>query len=155
MTAPRATKAVKPHAVDAIIDANEAYQAARQVRQAPAWMPEPGTTVRAKVIGLKMGTSDFGAYPIIVYREWDGNEYNGKTFSVHAFHTVLRERLAELKTDIDAEQFLTYEGERTSRSRVDKDGNPQNYHSYDVDTLENVLKLAQVGNVGKDENFAF
>lgn len=141
--------AVKAHAIDKVIEQMEeqdrAYQERRAVRKAAAWMPEEGATVRATVIGLEMRGSDFGEYPCVIYRKNDG-----EVFAVHAFHTILRERLAELKTKIGVEQYITYEGQKTSRKRVDSNGNPQIYHDYDVENVGSESSLE-----GVDANFAF
>jgi hypothetical protein len=152
MTAPaRKTTASKVTDVATQVDVEALYEKSMQIRQAPAWRPTPGTRIRATVIGLRMGDSEYGKYPIIVYKTHSTNE----VVALHAFHTILRERLAELQTDIGADHFITYLGTRPSGSRVDSKGDPVNYHNYDADTYENVMKLAESGNIGKDEDFAF
>src|SRR3982751_944710 len=73
----------------------------------PAWISEPGTVVRATVIGLKMSEpNEYGQYPIITYEAADGS-----IFAVHAFHTLLRETLQELGTKVGSEQILSYDGQ--------------------------------------------
>ena len=126
----------------------ENYFARMEQRQAPAWMPEPGTTIRGTVKALRMGglTADeggYGRYPIIIYRvvgirnpgEADFNVGDHGDIAVHAFHTLIRERLAELKTAPGSDQFVTYLGTRESRNRKDKDGKPVAYHNYDAENV--------------------
>lgn len=143
----------------------EAYFERKAFRQAPAWMPEEGATIKAEVIGLKMGLSEYksadhptGEYPIIVYKVIGAFGKNGAitaepavgtTVSVHAFHTILRNELRDLGTAIGKVQWITYEGKQFSRTKKDKDGDPLGYHLYDVENDgETAIK-------GKDENFAF
>lgn len=123
----------------------EEYFARKAQRQAPAWMPEPGTTIKAEVIGLRMGQSEYGAYPIVIYRQESGD-----VVAVHAFHTTLRETLQELGTTIGKWQYVSYDGKRASRTRKDSNGEPVQYHLYDV---ENVGEDSAIQ--GVDENFSF
>lgn len=121
------------------------YQERMMLRQAPAWRPEPKTTICGEVIGLRMGSSDFGSYPIVIYRNLLTNEI----IAVHAFHTILRNKLAELKTDIGKQQWITYLGKQASRTRKDKDGEPGEYHNYDVENA------GEDAGIGKEEGFTF
>lgn len=127
------------------------YEERRKVRQTPPWMPNPGDKFKAEVIGLRVGgvDSEFGTYPIIVYR----NALNGETFAVHAFHTTLREKYKEFadgepKQLIGQEHFVSYAGKQTSRKRKDSAGNPQEYHLYDAEQVGKETTTIE-------ENFAF
>lgn len=130
-------------------DALAEYRKRMELRNAPGWRPAPNTTVRAEVIGLHMGESEYGPYPKIIYRrkEYDGTPTE-EVFALHAFHQVLKDRLRELGTDIGKEQFLTYLGTRASGTRVDSKGEAVEYHNYDV---ENVGETA----AAKSEGFTF
>lgn len=142
----------------AIEDEFAAYQERKNFRQAPAWMPEPGTTIKAEVIGLKMGSGDYGPYPIVVYKVLvspDGRSALESTVSVHAFHTLLREKLAELHTEIGSVQWITYDGKvETNASKkaraADPNAEKKEYHLYDV---ENDGQVEDV--TGKDVDFKF
>lgn len=120
---------------------------------APAWMPEPETTVMGTVIGLRMGGQPepigYGYYPVVTYKLPDGS-----IVAVHAFHSLLRERLAELKTEIGKVQMLTYLGQQASRQRTKKDADgkdiPVEYHLYYVENYGE-----ESANQGVDENFKF
>ena len=92
----------------------EAYFERKAVRMAEAWMPAPGTTFRGLVIGLRMGgqNSPYGLYPVVVYKDLADNS----TKAVHAFHQTLRDKLAELKTDIGSIQWISYEGVRVTNA---------------------------------------
>jgi hypothetical protein len=133
---------------DADTEAAE-YEMRRAIRQAEAWMPEPGAKTKGEVIGLRMGGDPepigFGYYPVIIYRNLlDSGSY----FAVHAFHTTLRERMAELKTDIGSTQWLSYQGQKESRTRKDSEGKPQKYYLYDVENVGEEL-------TAKEEGFTF
>jgi hypothetical protein len=120
-------------AAQQIEDDYTAYQERLKQAKAPAWRPEPDTTMRGTVIGLRMGASDHGAYPIVIYRM-----ENGEVVAIHAFHTLLRERLAELKTDMGSDQYITYLGRVASRKRVDAEGKPVQYHDYYAENVGDV-----------------
>lgn len=99
------------------------------IATAPGWRPSETEDKRienATVVGLRMHHHDeYGATPVIVYRKTDGTY-----ISVYAFHTVLRERLAELETKIGSVHNLAYLGSQESNTRVDANGAPQRYESY-------------------------
>jgi hypothetical protein len=145
---------------DTTADVNdiEAYFNRKNVRQAPAWMPEPGSTMKGEVIGLKMGTGDYGPYPIIVYRvilSTDADTKAGDVVSVHAFHTLLRESMKEKGTNLGSVQWITYDGKRETNDskkarKLDPTAELKEYHLYDVenDGEQNAVE-------GVDANFAF
>lgn len=125
----------------------EAYFERMNQRTAPGWRPTPGTTERATVIGLAMREDGgYEDYPVITYKRADGS-----TFAVHAFHKVLRDRLAELKTDIGSDQYVTYIGARPHNTIKNEDGTPKLYHMYDAENVGDE-KTTQVG---KADDFHF
>lgn len=122
--------------------------AARQrmdMTNAPAWIAEDGDELIGHVAMLMMGDGgEYGPYPIVVYtvESMNGETPETQFVKVHAFHTLLQDRLKELKTQIGSYQMLKYFGENKSNKRVDKDGEPQTYHHYDVQDL-NALAVAE------------
>lgn len=124
----------------------EDYFKRMEQAKAPAWRPDPGTTVVAEVIGLSMRESadGYGMYPCITYK-MEG----GAVLNVHAFHTMLRERLAELKTDIGVKQVITYAGLR-NKTKPNAKGEIEQYHDYYVENFG-----ADDTSVGKSDNFTF
>lgn len=128
----------------------EAYFSQMERDSAPGWRPEPGTTMRAAVIGMAMRTDGpYGKYPVITYRNLD----TGSTVAVHAFHQILRERLAELKTDIGSEQYITYIGKRDHNTEKDAEtGKPKQYHMYHA---ANVADIGNETTTGKAADFEF
>jgi hypothetical protein len=137
------------------VDEIEAYFERMEQRTAQGWRPEPGTTMDGTVIGLRMGSSEYGDYPIVVYKvnkmfRADGTIVPSRpTVALHIFHQVLRERMAELKTDIDTRQYVTYIGQVESNSRKDKDGDPVKYHHYDAENY------GETETTGRQEGFTF
>jgi hypothetical protein len=134
----------------------EAYFERMEQRTAQGWRPEPGTTLDGTVIGLRMGSSEYGDYPIVVYSV--NNMFNATgeavpahrpTVALHCFHQVLRERMAELKTDLGSRQYVTYLGQLESNSRKDKDGEPVKYHHYDAENY------GETETTGQQEGFTF
>lgn len=124
----------------------EEYFERKATRMAEAWRPEPGTTFKGEVIGLRMAGQEppmgYGVYPVIVYRDLADNS----TKAVHAFHSVLREKLAELKTEIGKQQFITYEGDRVTNATKDKEPKDQiRYHLYDVENVGDESSAVQEG----------
>lgn len=112
---------------------------------APPWRPsQKGDRIEnVTVVGLKMMPSEYGAYPKVVYRTQDG-EY----IAVHAFHTVLRNNLAEIGTDIGQVQNLVYLGRPLSNTRKNSEGEPQPYENYYAEVAGSEVKI-------KDEDFKF
>jgi hypothetical protein len=141
----------------------EAYFERQAERTAKGWKPEAGTTVRGKVIGLRLGQSDYptaenptGEYPIVIYRVLDMFKRDGSkvpftdTIALHIFHKVLRDRMKELGTEIDTEQFVTYIGPVEHNTAKDpKTGEPAVYHMYDAENVGDVQLT------GKQEGFTF
>jgi hypothetical protein len=104
----------------------EAYFAAKELQTAPAWRPSPGDTLIGEVIGLRMGDGDHGPYPIVVIRRED------KTCaSVHAFHTLIREQLRDMKCNIGMRVAISYDGEKVTNKTADlAEDKQESYHVY-------------------------
>jgi|SRR3954464_9009181 len=119
-------------AAQAIEDDMIAYENRMKLRKAKAWMPEPGTTIRATVIGMAMREGDYGPYPVITYKKADGD-----IVAVHVFHQVLKGQLSDLKTDIGVEQYITYLGktEKNKPTEAEIKDNRTTYHDYDVENV--------------------
>lgn len=149
MTAAKSTTGI-PSNLDAAL---AEYKERMAQATAPAWMPEPDTTVMGTVIGLRMGGQPeplgYGFYPVVTYKLPDGS-----VVAVHAFHSLLRERLAELKTEIGKVQMITYLGQKASRQRTKKNEKnediPVEYHLYYVENYGE-----KSANQGVDEDFTF
>lgn len=126
----------------------EAYFERMNNRQAPSWRPEPNTTFKGEVIGLRMGGSEppvgYGVYPVLIYKDLADNS----TKAVHAFHQVLRNSLAELNTDIGSVQYVTYNGTREHNTAKQANGEPVVYHLYDVENFGTEV-------AAKEEGFTF
>jgi hypothetical protein len=126
----------------------DAFLQRKALNTAPAWMPEPGTVVAGTVAGLRMGNDNgWGVYPVVVYKLDDGSYV-----SVHAFHTLLRERLAELKTDIGVRQILSYDGKKSKNNATDeeREADRDKYHMYYVENASDTSSDSMV-----EENFSF
>jgi hypothetical protein len=105
----------------------------RKIATAPPWTPEAGDAIEhALVVAIEVRQSathpEYGEYPAVIYKTTDGDY-----IAFHAFHTIAKERLAELKTRPGIFQSLAYEGVRTSNSRVDSNGDPQKYELYYIE----------------------
>jgi hypothetical protein len=96
---------------------------------APAWIPTPGTTMTARFIALRKGgiDSEYGVYPILTVEDAESGEF----VSVHAFHTLLKNKILEMRPALGDVMTLHYEGTRPSK-RLDKKGDPIDYHLYYV-----------------------
>lgn len=128
----------------------EAYRERMSMATAPAWRPEPGQTLHGEVIQLRMGESGYGPYPIIVVREYA----TGSTFAVHAFHTLVRSRLAELGVKIGFNLVLSYLGTKVKNDAADKDESnlekTDSYHMYYAEDGSKLLNTTEV-----EEGFSF
>lgn len=124
----------------------EAFFAAKEIDTAPAWRPEPGDHMIGTVIGFRIGTtSDYDDYPIVIYKTDEG-----ATISVHAFHTLLRERLQELGTKKGVRQILHYGGKqkKANPTEAEKQKGLDEYHMYYV---QNADALVNGGSTLMDE----
>jgi hypothetical protein len=121
-----------------------AYQDRMEKAKAPAWRPEPNTTIVAEVTGRSMRTSDYGPYPVITYL----NKQTGEILNVHAFHQLLRDRLKELGTNIGDVHVITYIGSRVTNDTKNAEPDKQrSYHDYYVEPFGQVNQT--------EENFTF
>lgn len=108
----------------------EAFMERMQRDTAPAWRPEPGTTIAATVEGFRIGRdTGYGEYPVVIYKL-----DNGQLISVHAFHTLLQDQLRELKGKKGTRQILYYGGKvkKNNASEEDRKTGRDEYHMYFV-----------------------
>jgi hypothetical protein len=129
---------------------NELERFFEQMRKdtAPAWRPEPGTTMMATVEGFRIGRdTGYGEYPIVIYKL-----DNGEVVSVHAFHTLLRDQLKELGTKKGVKQILHYGGKqkKTKATEEEVKAGRDEYHMYYVKNAADLGKQEDV-----TETFAF
>lgn len=102
-----------------------------KIRAAKAWRPNPGDMLQGTVVKMLARESDYGVYPVVVMDTGD----EGYT-AVHAFHTILKDALRELKTTTGDDLTIVYEGKLESRNAAGKneDGTEKKrtYHNYFV-----------------------
>lgn len=108
----------------------EAFYERAQIAQAPAWRPEVGDVLTGEIIGFRLGhTSEFGDYPIIVFRTSAG------PISFHCFHGIVRDRLRELKPSKGDNLTVQYLGKRLKNGDEDKPPADQtHYHLYYIES---------------------
>jgi hypothetical protein len=73
--------------------------------EAEGWRPEKGEQIDGVVLGVKVGTSTFGEYPIVFILTKDGNPV-----AVHAFHTTLQNELISSRPERGDAIFVAYLG---------------------------------------------
>jgi hypothetical protein len=92
---------------------------------ADAWLPEEGESILGVITSISMGPdAGFGSYPIITILTNDG-----ESKAVHAFHTVLKERLIDIRPAVDEIIGIKYVGHV-----MPEDGtkNVNDYYAYKV-----------------------
>ena len=111
------------------------------IASAPAWRPEPDTTLRnVTIVAVRKGESEYGPYPIVVFNTPEDPVYR----CFHAFHFIAKQALAELHAALKRETgtgitegtvipAVRYAGKRR-KNKADKDGNFQEYHDYVIIT---------------------
>lgn len=73
---------------------------------ADAWLPEEGETILGVITSVSVGPDNgFGPYPIITILTNDG-----ESKAVHAFHTVLKDRLIDIRPAVDEIIGIKYLG---------------------------------------------
>jgi hypothetical protein len=104
---------------------------------APAWVPVvPGERLEnVTVVGLQIfHDEEYGDTPVVVYRKQDGGYVK-----LYAFAQVLREQLAELKTDMGSVQNIVFIGKQDSKKRTRKDADGKDVPiQYTLTYAENV-----------------
>jgi hypothetical protein len=127
----------------------EAFLLAKAIANAPAWMPADNpdmATFEGEVIGLRMGRDNgYGEYPVITYKLDDGTFLN-----VHAFHTLLRQQLAEAGTTVGKRQILSYDGKKRKNNATTEEIEKglADYHLTFVMNVGEEIKAV-------DDNFTF
>jgi hypothetical protein len=101
-----------------------------KIRSAQAWRPSAGDMVDGTVVKLLARESDFGIYPIVIM---DTGE--PQYIAIHAFHTILRDALRELKTKPSDELVVVYQGKTQSNKPYGEDAETKkklyrSYHNY-------------------------
>jgi hypothetical protein len=97
-----------------------------KIRTAPAWLPETGARLTATVAAVRIGSSEYGPYPVVVLESSDGTFY-----SVHAFHTLLQNQLVDIAPKVGDVLTVAYAGQVT-RTEEEKTKGKQEYHNYVV-----------------------
>lgn len=96
-----------------------------KIRTAPAWRPAPGDLLTGFVVATRRGETRYGVYPILVL------DVEGEYVSVHAFHSILKDALADLHAEGDltpgSEITIAYVGKQPA-----KDDPEREYHLYVV-----------------------
>lgn len=81
---------------------------------AQGWRPEEGDRIAGKITELSMGYSEFRnantGYPILTLVQDDGEE-----IAVHCFHTVLENRVRELKPVPGERIEILFKGEKPTK----------------------------------------
>lgn len=129
-------------------NALEDFMRRMEIAKAPAWMPEPGQILMGEVIGLSLREGDYGPYPVVTYRKIDSAE-SPAVVNLHAFHGMIRERLAELETDIGSVHIVTYLGKR-AKTKTNVKGEIEEYHDYYVEDMNTAVPTTV-----KPEGFSF
>ena len=74
------------------------------------WLPEPGEMVGGKIVGIKtVHGGEYGDYPLIEI------DTPSAVVQVHAFHTVLRSTLKDLRPQINDLIAIIYRGRVTKK----------------------------------------
>jgi hypothetical protein len=99
--------AVKRPEFPSAVPSDAAFDIAKRDRalamlDAKAWKPSPGDILTAPLVALRRGgeNSEFGVYPILVFERMDGYPFPFDTenfVAFHAYHTIVRDALAEIK----------------------------------------------------------
>lgn len=92
---------------------------------APAWMPQPGDTIRGTVFGI-IGREhpEYGHYPIVGVKTPDG-----ALVAIHCLPQTLHDGMRAAKPQVGDEIVAAFVGERISGTRGDGD---VEYHLYAV-----------------------
>lgn len=73
--------------------------------EAVGWRPVAGEKLTGVIVDISEGSSDYGTYPLVEISADDG-----RTVTVHAFHTVLKNELASKKPNVGDRIGIKYVG---------------------------------------------
>lgn len=97
-----------------------------RIESAVAWAPQPGDILDAHLVAVVKRPSEYGAYPVLILDRGDDLMFA----AFHAFHSIARDKLRELKPARGERVVIAYPGPQDSRKRKDSKGNPVTYHPY-------------------------
>jgi hypothetical protein len=73
--------------------------------EATGWRPEQGSEVEGTVLGVKIGSSSFGTYPIVFVLPDDEDP-----IALHCFHTVLENEMRSQRPERGDRLYVKYLG---------------------------------------------
>lgn len=97
-----------------------------RIESATAWRPEPGDILDARLVAVVRRQTEYGAYPCLIL----DNGRDESLWAFHAFHTIAKDKLRELKPTPGERLVIAYPGKQASRKRVDASGKPVEYNPY-------------------------
>ena len=97
-----------------------------RIESAHAWRPVPGSILEGFLVAVVKRTSEYGTYPVLIIDDGE----NEALHAFHAFHSISRDKLRELKPARGERITIAYPGPQESRKRKDANGNPVTYHPY-------------------------
>lgn len=108
----------------------EAFLERAQLAQAPAWRPQQDEILSGPILGFRLGsTVEYGEYPVILI----GGGENGKPIAFHCFHSLVRERLREIKPSKGDVLTVQYGGKREVTPEEEAAGKKE-YHRYYIES---------------------
>lgn len=97
-----------------------------RIEAAAAWRPAAGDILEGTLVAVTRRETEYGAYPCLII-----DHGNGEAFSAfHAFHTIAKAKLQDLKPTAGERITIAYPGQQASRKRKDATGEPVEYHPY-------------------------
>ena len=97
-----------------------------RIESAVAWAPQPGDILDAYLVAVVKRTSQYGTYPVLIFDRGEDTMFA----AFHAFHSIARDKLKELKPARGERVVIAYPGPQESRQRKDSKGDPVTYHPY-------------------------
>lgn len=116
-----------------------------RIRTAPAWLPPVGSRLTSTVVTIRIGQSEWGVYPVLIVED-----ANGTMHSIHAFHTLLRNQLKELRPMPGTLITVAYIG-KVTRTEDEVAKGKNEYHNYVVIAGDGSDLLTQEGTFSWDE----
>jgi hypothetical protein len=95
------------------------------------WRPKKDEVIRGTIVGIDMGGSKWGDYPIFTMKTDDG------PVAIHAFHTVLFNALERVHADLGMKLAIKYLGKKlpVGSKNTDPDTADDSFHAYQVRQL--------------------
>jgi hypothetical protein len=125
-----------------------------RIMMAPTLRPAVDVEYTGTLFHVERGSSEYGDYPIVFLNlDKTADDVTSGDVQFHCFHSIARQQFSKLRPAVGSKVSLMYRGQKESKQRKDKDGNPVKYHDYRV--WDPTAKVESVMDLWDDDDPGF